>query len=171
MNEFTENNRYLINTTEGYKTFAGLAASSHKYYMKISFLNGEEVQCSKDHIFWTYNNDLIKAEDILVGFDLKSKDGIMEVSEISNIISEKTMIDIIEVDSSNNNFFLSNDLQSHNCQFLAFEKLLVESEVLDFYTTPGIIEEIMGFQVYKEKLEHIDSLLIITIMLLITKLL
>ena len=163
MNNLTENNRYLIKTTEGYKNFAGLAKSNHESYLEIYFTNNEMVKCSKDHIFWTYNNDLIKAEDLLVGFELKAETGIFEVHEINEIIAEKTMFDIIEVESTDNNFILSNKLKSHNCQFLTFEKTLIESDILDFYQIPEIIETVMGFEIYKEKLEHIDSLLIVTI--------
>lgn len=159
----TQNNRYLINTPFGYKSFAGIAESYHDSYLEISFDNGDIVKCSKNHIFWTYNNDLIKAEDLLVGFQLKAKNGIYEVSEINEINETKNLYDIIEVDNKENSFYLGNSLKSHNCQFLSFEKTLIDPDVLDFYQTPEIIEEILGFEIYKDELTHPDSLLIITI--------
>lgn len=159
----TQNNRYLINTPFGYKSFAGIAESYHDSYLEISFDNEDIVKCSKNHIFWTYNNDLIKAEDLLVGFQLKAKNGIYEVSEINEINETKNLYDIIEVDNKENSFYLGNSLKSHNCQFLSFEKTLIDPDVLDFYQTPEIIEEILGFEIYKDELTHPDSLLIITI--------
>jgi len=158
-----KNNRFQIKTTEGYKHFAGLAKSTHLNSLNISFSNGESVRCGMEHVFWTYNNCLIKAKDLLVGFDLKSENGFMEISEIKTIYSESTMIDVIEVESSNNNFILSNQLKTHNCQFITFEKSLIDTDVLDFYQTPDVIEEINGFNIYKDKLDHEDGLLIVTI--------
>ena len=163
MNNLTLNNRFKIKTNNGYRKFEGLTSSQHDSYLDIKFSNGENVKCSGEHIFWTCNNDMIKAKDLMIGFKLKAENGIYEISSIDTISENTTMFDIIEIDNPDHSFMLSNTIKTHNCQFLAFEKLLIESEVLDFYTTPGIIEEIMGFQVYKEKLEHIDSLLIITI--------
>lgn len=157
------NNRFKIKTPFGYKHFAGLAESSHNDYLEIKFDSGESVKCSKNHIFWTYNNDLIKAEDLLVGFELKSENGIYEITEINHFNENTTMFDIIEVENKENSFYLANSLKSHNCQFLTFEKTLIDPNILDFYQFPEIFTEILGFEIYKEKLSHPDSLLTITI--------
>jgi hypothetical protein len=157
------NNRFKIKTPFGYKNFVGLAESSHNDYLEIKFDSGEYVKCSKDHIFWTYNNDLIKAEDLLVGFQLKSENGIYEITEINHFDENTTMFDIIEVDNKENSFYLANSLKSHNCQFLTFEKTLIDPDVLDFYKIPEIVEEVNGFEIYKDTLEHVDGLLIVTI--------
>lgn len=158
-----KNNRFKIKTPFGYKSFAGLAESSHPYYLEIKFDNGDSVKCSAEHIFWTYNNDLIKAGDLLVGFQLESEAGIHEVTEINTIDIPTTMFDIIEVENPENSFYLANSLKSHNCQFLTFEKTLIEPEVLDFYQTPDNYEQVLGFEIYKTKLEHEGGLLIVTI--------
>ena len=157
------NNRYKIKTPFGYKDFAGIAESIHKSYLEILFHNGEIVKCSDEHIFWTYNNDLIRAKDLLVGFELKTENDIWEISEINAIQETKNMFDIIEVDNKENSFYLANSLKSHNCQFLTFEKTLIDPDVLDFYKFPEIALEINGFEIYKEKLDHPDGLLVVTI--------
>ena len=157
------NNRYKIKTPFGYKDFAGIAESIHNSYLEITFQNGETVKCSGEHIFWTYNNDLIQAKDLLVGFELKTENDIWEISEINTIQETKNMFDIIEVDNKENSFYLANSLKSHNCQFLTFEKTLIDPDVLDFYTFPEIALEINGFEIYKEKLDHPDGLLVVTI--------
>ena len=157
------NNRYKIKTPFGYKDFAGIAESIHQSYLEILFHNGEIVKCSGEHIFWTYNNDLIRAKDLLVGFELKTENDIWEISAINDIQETKNMFDIIEVDNKENSFYLANSLKSHNCQFLTFEKTLIDPDVLDFYTFPEIALEINGFEIYKEKLDHPDGLLVVTI--------
>ena len=157
------NNRFKIKTPFGFKHFSGLAKSAHSEYLEIKFNTGETVKCSKDHIFWTYNNDLIRAEDLLVGFQLKAENGVYEITEINHIPDSTTMYDIIEVENKENSFYLANSLKSHNCQFLTFEKTLIETDVLDFYTLPETFEEILGFEIYKDKLEHPDGLIIITV--------
>jgi len=163
MNILTINNRYKIKTPDGYKSFEGIASSQHTHYLDITFSNGKNVKCSGEHIFWTYNNDMIKAKDLIVGFDLKAENEIFEISSINTITEDRTMFDIIEIDTKDHSFYLANSLKSHNCQFLTFEKTLVSTEVLDFYQTPQIFEEIMGLEIYKTELSHPDSLLVVTI--------
>jgi hypothetical protein len=106
---------------------------------------------------------LIRAKDLLVGFELKTENDIWEISEINAIQETKNMFDIIEVDNKENSFYLANSLKSHNCQFLTFEKTLIDPDVLDFYKFPEIALEINGFEIYKEKLDHPDGLLVVTI--------
>lgn len=157
------NNRFKIKTPYGYKKFAGIAESSHVDKLIIKTDKGN-IKCSFTHLFFTYNNDLIKAEDIQIGFDLKTEDGIAEVLDVIRTRDDDTTFyDIIEVENKDNSFFLSNGIKSHNCQFLTFEKTLIEPDVLDFYQTPDTFEEVLGFEIYKDKLEHQDGLLIVTI--------
>ena len=158
-----KNNRFKIKTQDGYVNFAGLAQSSHVDKMVIKTDRGD-ITCSQDHLFFTYNNDLIRAEDILIGYDLKTIDGIAEVYDvIKTREGDSTFYDVIEVENKENSFFLANGVKSHNCQFLTFEKTLIEPDVLDFYQFPEITEEILGFEIYKDKMEHVDGLMIVTI--------
>lgn len=158
-----ENNRFKIKTLDGYKDFAGLSQSDHNTYIKITFNNGEVVKCSDQHFFWTYSNSLIKAKDLLVGFDLVTSSGFSEIVELQVIDETITMFDIIEVETTDNHFLLSNEIKTHNCQFLTFEKSLVDADVLDFYQTAVVFEEINGFNIYKDSLDHDEGLIIITI--------
>lgn len=158
-----ENKRFKIKTPFGYKRFAGMATSDHTEYYEISFSNGEMVKCSGEHGFWTSNNTLIRAKDLLCGFDLKSETGVWEVSNIKTVSAPTKMFDIVEVFNGEHSFVLANSLKTHNCQFLSFEKTLVDTDVLDFYKTPAVIEEINDFKIYKDELEHDDGLLIVTI--------
>jgi hypothetical protein len=157
------NNRFKIKTPNGYVKFAGIAQSTHNDKIVVRTDKGS-ITCSPDHLFFTYNNDLIKADDILIGYDLKTEDGIAEVVDVVKTRDGDTIFyDIIEVENRENSFFLSNGVKSHNCQFLTFEKTLIEPDILDFYKLPETIEEIMGFEIYKDKFTHTDGLMIITI--------
>lgn len=157
------NNRFKIKTPFGYKTFAGLSESQHNEYLEIIFDSGEIVKCSGEHMFWTYNNDLIKAKDLLTGFQLKSEKGIFEIVNINYFSTPTVMFDIIEVDNNEHSFYLANKLKSHNCQFLSFEKILIDPDVLDFYQTPDYVDEINGFEIYKDNMDHVDGLMVVTI--------
>lgn len=160
----TNNNRFLINTPDGYKPFAGIAESAHHDKIKIVTDDGDSIICSHDHLLFTYNNDLIKAEDVLIGFDLKTKNGSIGVADVVKLRDENTIFyDIIEVENTENSFYLANGIKSHNCQFLTFEKTLIDPDVLDFYKLPEIALEINGFEIYKEEMDHADGLMIVTI--------
>lgn len=158
-----KNNRFKIKTMDGYRDFAGIAESSHNSHLEIKFSNNMSVKCSGEHIFWTYNNRIIRAKDLLIGFEIQAENGFYEISEINHIDESTTMFDIIEVNNSSNSFLLKNAINSHNCQFITFEKSLIDTDILDFYQTPEIITEINGFNIFKNKLEHEDALLIVTI--------
>lgn len=157
------NGRFKIKTSEGFKHFMGIVDSPHDEYYQINFTNGETVKCSGQHAFWTHGNTLVRTKDLLVGFDLKTEKGVLEVAEITKITTPTRMFDIIEVDSVDHNFILSNSLKTHNCQFLAFEKCLIDTDVLDFYKTPALITEINEFKIFKDDLDHADGLLVVTI--------
>lgn len=158
-----KNNRFLIKTTEGYKRFVGIAESNHDCSFVISFSNGSEVKCSAKHKFWNQDGSIITTKDLITGMKLQAENQTIEVVSINQVFENTVMFDIMEVDTLDNNFILSNSIKTHNCQFLTSEKSLINSDVLDFYQTPEIIEEINGFNVFKEKIEHSDALLIITI--------
>ncbi len=159
----TINNRYLIKTQDGYKPFAGIAESEHKSYTELKFTNGEVVKCSKDHILWTADNDEIKVEDVMVGMKLKAEGNPFIISNIKDITHTSNLLDIIEVANEENSFLLANKLKSHNCQFLSFEKILIDSDHLDFLQTPDVISTVLGFDIYKDTLNSPDSFVILTI--------
>jgi len=158
-----KNKRFKIKTLDGYCDFAGIAESNHDSYLEIIFTNDISVKCSDNHIFWTYNNQMIRAKDLLIGFELQSQNGFYEILEINHINKPINMFDIIEVENIENSFILSNSLKSHNCQFLTFEKSLVDTDILDFYQTPQVSLEINGFNIFKDELDHDDGLIIVTI--------
>jgi len=159
----TKNNRYLIKTPDGYKSFAGIAESEHKSYTEIFFTNGEKVKCSKNHVLWTDEGDEIKVEDVMVGMKLKTEKEPFIIESIKEFFHTSNLLDIIEVDNENNSFLLQNTLLSHNCQFLSFERILIDSDHLDFLQTPEVTSIHNGFTVFKDSLENLDSFVIITI--------
>ena len=159
----TTNNRYLIKTPDGYKNFAGIAESEHKSYTEIIFTNSEKVKCSKNHVLWTTDGDEIKVEDVMVGMTLKAENEPFVIESIKEVFHTSNLLDIIEVDNENNSFLLQNSLLSHNCQFLSFERILIDSDHLDFLQTPEVTSIHNGFTVYKDTLNSLDSFVIITI--------
>lgn len=158
-----ENNRFKIKTPHGFKTFAGISKTVHTEHLHISFTNDVTVNCSAEHLFWTYSDRMIKAGDLLPGFELKTENGFYEVSNITTLQESVPLFDIIEVENIDSSFYLKNSIKTHNCQFITFEKSLIDTDVLDFYQTPEVIDELNGFNIYKDELEHEDGLLIVTI--------
>ncbi|RLC45165.1 MAG: hypothetical protein DRH57_08525, partial [Candidatus Cloacimonadota bacterium] len=143
--------------------FAGIAETLHKTYTELTFTNGEIVKCSKNHVLWTSDNDEIKVEDVMIGMKLKADGKPFVISDIKDISHTSNLLDIIEVDNEENSFLLANKLKSHNCQFLSFEKILIDSDHLDFLQTPEVTSIHNGFTVYKDSLDSLDSFVIITI--------
>lgn len=157
------NNRFKIKTKDGYRRFAGIAESDHSGYFVISFSNGSSVRCSGKHKFWDSEHKLIKAKYLTEGMELITATGLSKINFIDTVEANTRLFDIIEIDTEDNHFFLANDLKTHNCQFIVADRMLIDADVLDFYKIPEPLDEINGFRIFKDKLDHVDGLLVITI--------
>ena len=159
--DFVKNNRFLIKTKEGYKLFSGISKRSHKNYISISTEVGE-IQSSDKHLFMT-ENGFQEVSKLTKKMKLKTRNSDVKILDLKRIEREKDLYDIIEVRTNDNHFLLNNGLVTHNCQFLTFEKTLIETDVLDFYQTKEPEMEVNGFKIFHTELHHPDSLLILTI--------
>jgi len=158
-----KNNRFKILTQNGYRAFKGIVDSYHDNYFEISFVDGSSVECSENHLFWDLENNLIQAKKLNIGISIKTEHGVSTISKIKEIQKRVKLFDIIEVDSQDNHFLLGNKLKTHNCQFITSEQQLIDPDILDFYTSQEPIEEINGFRIFKNKMDDIDGLLVVTI--------
>lgn len=118
-----KNNRYQINTPNGFVNFDGIQKVNRKEYLLIEFENKINIKCSINHPFILPNNKIIKSNDLKIGDYLKSKNGKTKITNIKLIQEDIELYDLINV--SNGNIFYSNDIVSHNCEFLGSSGTLI----------------------------------------------
>ncbi len=121
----TKNNKYEILTKDGFKDFDGLLESRHSEYVSITFSDGTDFTCSKDH-------KLYKDDDYINVLELKELDIVSNkiISKIS-IIKGKEEIFYDPVNVKDNSSYISSGLDSHNCDETSFIKANLFEEFMD----------------------------------------
>ena len=119
--DFTSNLKIL--TQSGYSTFAGVRQIT-KETLKISF-ETSEITVTPDHRF-VVNKQEIFAKDLKVGDFLQSTNDLVK---ITNITKDKTQ-SVYDVLETEDHTYITNDIISHNCEFIGSSYTLLSAEKL-----------------------------------------
>lgn len=115
-----------IATSEGFKNFVGIQKVIKNGRIKILLENGKLLLCSLTHRIMTNDGWKkaidIKSEDLIIGNGFKSKVFFIDYEE-----GQFEFYDIVGVENSQ---FYSNDILSHNCEFLGSANTLIHPAVL-----------------------------------------
>jgi hypothetical protein len=109
------NNKYDILTPNGFEHFDGIQ-KLRKKTIEIFFDNGINLRGSYNHRVFDFDGNPILLSEIKPGFKIKSHDGFLTVNNIKKYYYETNVFDI--VNSGIDHVFYSNDVLSHNCDFL-----------------------------------------------------
>lgn len=118
-----KNNRYQVMTPDGFSDFDGIQITNKYNYLKIELSNGKIICCSYDHKFFLNSNPIL-AKDIIVGNKLDTSQEIklcvVDIKEINERIKLYELIDV-----KKNNVYYTDELLSHNCEFLGSAGTLI----------------------------------------------
>ena len=151
-----------IKTKNGFKKFDYINKTTHDEYLEILLENNIKIKCSLDHLF--YKKGLVySACDLKINDYLDLLKGQIKIIDIKHIKDTIELYDIIEV-KDGNEYLIESDIRTHNCQFLSFEKAIIDSEFITEYESERDFTYInyAGFRLYKESV-NADSSLVITI--------
>ena len=126
-----ETKRIEILTRDGFKSFHGIKSVGIKKLIKIKLNNGYEIKCTKDHRILT-SEGFIEAQyciNKLISIKYNCFSG---VSFIKNI-DENFVYDILEVED--NNEFLCNDINVHNCVYMDEFAFVPNNIQTEFFAT------------------------------------
>lgn len=121
------NNQFEILTPDGFKDFDGVQRLLKKEGMIIKFASGTHLQCTCNHKLET-TKGFVLAESLCVGDEVFTSVGKTKVEELSFVTDETYYYDPINV--GENHVYFSNNVVSHNCEFLSSEALLIDPKVL-----------------------------------------
>ena len=160
-NSVVKNNLNLkIQTPFGFEDFYGVNKITKDNYIRLKFTNGEELKCSLDHPLSTIEG-IIKAKDLDVYTEVYTKDGGCFLID-SEIIEER--IDLYDiVNSGKKHLYYSNNIVSHNCEFLgSVDTLIAPSKLRTLVydrpkTTGG------GLDVYEDAQDNHDYLITVDV--------
>lgn len=144
--------RYKILTPNGYETFIGVNKIVKDIYVHLKFSNGEEIKCSENHPFSTIDG-IIWAKELNKKTLIFTKD-----PEGCFLVSKRTIKKSIElydiVESGKDNLYYTNNIVSHNCNFLGSTNTLIEAEKLATMTYKEPINEYTGMVIYEEPVKE-----------------
>ena len=143
---FKLNRDILVKTPTGFKNFSGIQKVYKPFYHWIIFEDGSEIKCSDNHSFGSekIKASLMKVDDILQGKKV-----------IYNEIVEEEIYLYDLLDVGEDNLYYSNNIISHNCEFLGSIGTLINPAKIKTLVYDEPIKRSGGLDVYeKPKDEH-----------------
>lgn len=140
---------WKIRTPNGFIDFHGISKMGRQQLYRLRFDDGEWVDCTSKHVFYTSDGRDIAVRELEIGLVLS---GITDKKVIGiEELGVNETYDIIEVEG--HQFFI-NGMLCHNCEFLSSDPMLFDSilmmnmtEDLRFCEKPyGIINDIIFFK-------------------------
>jgi len=138
---FKLNKDILVKTPTGFKTFSGIQKVYKPFYHWIIFEDGSEIKCSDNHSF---GNEKIKASLIKVDDILQGK------KVVYNEIVEEGVYLYDLLDVGEDNLYYSNEIISHNCEFLGSVDTLISVTKLRNLVYDDPIKRNKGLDIYED---------------------
>lgn len=137
---FKLNKNITVKTPSGFKSFSGIQKVYKPFYHWIIFDDGSEIKCSDNHSF---GEEQIKASMIKVDDFLQGKKVVY-----NEIVEEEVYLyDLLDV--GEDNLYYSNNIISHNCEFLGSVNTLINPSKLRNLVYDDPIRKNAGLDVYE----------------------
>jgi hypothetical protein len=151
---FKLNKDILVKTPTGFKTFSGIQKVYKPFYHWIIFEDGSEIKCSDSHSFGSekIKASLIKVDDILQGKKV-----------VYNEIVEEGIYLYDLLDVGEDNLYYSNDIISHNCEFLGSVDTLINASKLRTMVYEDPSKRNKGLDVYEDPKEDHNYLITVDV--------
>lgn len=142
------NNKKLeVLTPTGFQPFLGVNKIKEDQYIHLRFEDGNELKCSLDHPLLTIEG-IIKAKDLNKKTEVITKEGGTFLKSRRVIKKEVELYDI--VNSGTDHLYYSNNIVSHNCEFLGSVDTLISGAALSNLMQKNPIKSNAGLDVYEE---------------------
>ena len=148
------NNHTKVKTPTGFHSFSGIQKVFKPFYHWIIFDDGSEIRCSDNHSF---GSEKIKASS------LKLDDIIQGKKVVYNEIVEEGIYLYDLLDVGEENLYITNNIVSHNCEFLgSVDTLIAPSKLKSMvYDAPKVSNA--GLDVYQESIEGNDYVITVDV--------
>ena len=149
---FNEDDLEIL-TPDGYKPFFGVNKIEKSEYYYLSFTNGKELTCSSDHPFVTIDG-IIKTKDLDETMEILTKNGGCFITRKELVKENIFLYDI--VNSGPKHTYYTNDIISHNCNFLGSVDTLINPNKLRVLVYEDPLKKNAGLHVYEEAIAGHD---------------
>jgi hypothetical protein len=151
---------HKILSPEGLVSFFGINKITKNSYIHLKFSNGNELKCSLDHPLSTIDG-IIKAKDLDKFTEIYTKDGGCFLKKSKIIEQQIDLYDI--VNSGINHLYYSNDIISHNCEFLGSVDTLINASKLRTMVYEDPSKRNKGLDVYEDPKEDHNYLITVDV--------
>lgn len=151
---FKFNKDYQIKSPTGFKSFSGIQKVYKSFYHWIIFDDGTEIKCSDNHSF---GKERIKASGLKVDDILQGK------KIVYNEIVEEGIYLYDLLDVGEDNLYYSNNIVSHNCDFLGSSDTLINGSKLKTLIYEHSIKSNNGLDVYEDPEKDNDYLITVDV--------
>jgi hypothetical protein len=151
---FKLNKNIEVKTPCGFKSFSGIQKIYKPFYHWIIFDDGSEIKCSDNHSF---GKEKIKASTIRVDDLLQGK------KVVYNEIVEEGIYLYDLLDVGEDNLYYSNNIISHNCEFLGSVDTLINAAKLRTLVYDDPLKRNAGLDVYEHPKEENNYLITVDV--------
>ena len=151
---FKLNKNIEVKTPDGFKSFSGIQKVYKPFYHWIIFDDGSEIKCSDNHSF---GKEKIKASTIRIDDFLQGK------KVVYNEIVEEGIYLYDLLDVGENNLYYSNNIISHNCEFLGSVDTLINVSKLRSFVYDDPIKKNKGLDIYLEPVDNHDYMITVDV--------
>jgi hypothetical protein len=152
---FKSNHDLKIDTPNGFLSFKGIQKITKRGKITLQLHSGENLSCSPNHRIKTISG-WKSALELEYDDEVICKDHNSKIFHIEFEDGDFEYYDIVGVETSE---FFSNDILSHNCEFLGSTNTLIHPNILSklVFNTP--FREQHGVKIYKEPIkDHVYSI-------------
>jgi hypothetical protein len=152
---FKYNHNLKIETPDGFLHFEGIQKVIKRGRITLQLHSGETLSCSPNHRIKT-TNGWKKSFEIQHDDEIICKDKTSKIFHIEFEDGDFEYYDIVGIETSE---FFSNDILSHNCEFLGSTNTLIHPNILSklVFNTPFRVQH--GVKIYKEPVkDHVYSM-------------
>jgi hypothetical protein len=143
-------NDLKILTPFGHEDFYGINKVEKDEYIHLTFTDDRELKCSLDHPIQTIEG-IIKAKDLDKTTEVFTKNGGCFVKNKKIIKKKIDLYDI--VNSGKHHLYYTNDIVSHNCEFLGSVDTLISGAKLASLVQERPIKSNSGLDIYEDPIE------------------
>lgn len=151
---FKLNFGYKILSPTGFVNFTGIQKIYKPFYHHIIFDDNTEIKCSSNHSFGKLK---ITSEKLKVGDSLNGK------TIVYNEIVEEGIWLYDPIDVENGNLYYSNNIISHNCEFLGSVDTLISPSKLRTIVIEDPIISNAGLDIYEKPKENHEYIITVDV--------
>lgn len=135
-------------TRSGFQSFRGARRVARLGRIEIMLDDGTELKCTDNHRIMTIDGWKLAIDITSSDRILKSDDTYVKVFDVQGVLGQYQYYDLVDVEGGSEYF--TNDIVSHNCEFLGSSNTLINANKLRMLAASTPIKSASDIKIYSE---------------------